>query len=139
MAFRLSTPLKNELVNESMVKKMAGTNGTAGTASLRIYTGTQPTSADDATSGTILCSILGIGWSSGTSGTAVFASSTGYYGTAVTSGVAGWARMETINATGTCRIDGDVGISQNNVFTINSASLVSGGVVTLLSADIYVS
>jgi len=144
MAFRISTPLKNYLVDKGVVEMLAGTTGTAGTGCLRIYTGTQPGSADEGsagtlsgTYGTLLCEIAGISWSAGTGGTGVFTSTSGFLGTAVTTGTAGWGRLEAVNAQGTCRVDGDVGTSGGNVFTINVSSIVAGQVVSILSSDIY--
>lgn len=137
MAFRMSNDLKNVLCNSGVVNQLAGTDGTDGTASLNIYNGTQPASGDDGTAGTLLCTISNIGWTAATAGTASFANTAGYTGTASATGTAGWGRMETVNENGTCRVDGDIGTSGANVFTINNASLTEGGVVTLLSADIY--
>jgi hypothetical protein len=71
-------------------------------------------------------------------GTSALANGAGYTGTAVTSGTAGWARLESVNATaGTYRIDGDVGTSGANVFTINVLNIVDGEAITLNSANIY--
>lgn len=135
MAFRMSTDLKNALCLEVMTL-FAGTSGTAGTAQLTIMAGSQPGSADSSGTGGTLCVISGIGWNATTTGTAGLASSA-YVGTAGTSGTAGWARLETINSSGTCRIDGDVGTAAGNVFTINVNSFSSGGEISLTSADIY--
>lgn len=136
MAFRMSTDLKNALCKE-VINLFAGTSGTAGTASLTIMNGTQALSANDAGTGATLCVITGIGWNETTSGTAGFAATGGYVGTAGTAGTATWARMETVNASGTCRIDGDVGTAAGNVFTINVNNFSSGGLITLTAADIY--
>jgi hypothetical protein len=144
MALRLSTDLKNYLVNQGIVKQLAGTMGTGGTAVLKIYTGSQPASADDATSGTLLCTIIGIGWggSNGTrgatSGTATFGTDGGYTGTASATGTAGWARMETVGtgytgSSATHRIDGDCGTGATCAFIINSVSITSAGAVSVLS------
>lgn len=135
MAFRLSNDLKNALCLE-VLTLMAGTSGTGGTASLTIMNGTQAASADDNGTGGTLCVINDIGWNVATSGTAGLAGSA-YTGTAGTSGTATWARMECVNESGTCRIDGDVGTAAGNVFTINVNSFSSGGLITLTSADIY--
>lgn len=146
MALRMSTGLRNTLCNQGVVSQLAGTAGTsgAGTANLRIYTGSQPTLADDGTAGTLagsfgtfLCEIGNIGWVAATSGTASFLSTAGFTGTAYTSGTAGWARLETVNANGTCRIDGDVGTAGTHTFTIDVIDITKDGVVSLLSADIY--
>lgn len=150
MAIKLSTDLKNYIINQGIVHKMAGTMGTGGTTSIKIYTGSQPSSADSATSGTLLCEIIGIGWggSNGTigatSGTIAFGTSVGYTGTAATTGTAGWARMETIGtgytgSAATFRIDGDVGTGATCAFVINSTAVTAEGSVTILSAPIALS
>lgn len=143
MAFRISTDLKNYLVDKGVIEMLAGTTGTAGTACLKIYTGTQPASADEGnagtlsgTYGTLLCEIAGISWSAGTGGTGSFTTS-GFSGTAVTSGTAGWGRLENVNDQGTCRVDGDVGTSGGNVFTINVSNITAGEVVSIVTSDIY--
>ena len=144
MALSFSTALKNYIVNKALVEAMAGTCGTGGTASISIYSGTQPANGDAGTSGTLLCTITGIGWGTSTgatSGTAALASSTGYEGTASTSGTAGWARFETVKTdyagnAATFRIDGNVGTSSTCTFVINAVSITNGGIVSLLTAPI---
>jgi len=149
MALRLSTDLKNYIVNQGIIKQLAGTMGTGGTSSLKIYTGSQPASADDGTSGTLLCTIINIGWGGtngtvgATSGTAAFASAGGYTGTAVTSGTAGWARLETVGtgftgSAATHRIDGDVGTGGTCAFVVNSTIITALGSVSVLSMPISV-
>ena len=103
-----SVPLLNKIVNGT-IEKLAGTTGTAGTAALNIYTGTMPGSTGSAATGLLLCTISGIGWGPSTNGTANIAVISGYLGTAVTSGVAGWARIATVTADGTMGIDGECG------------------------------
>jgi hypothetical protein len=152
MALKLSTDLKNYLVNQGIVKQMAGTIGTGGTCVLKIYTGSQPSSADSEPSGangTMLCQIINIGWggSNGTigatSGTAAHGSNAaGYTGTAAETGTAGWARLETFGtnshgSAATFRIDGDVGVS-GNTFVIDSVSITASAPVTLLTCPVAV-
>jgi hypothetical protein len=144
MALKFSTDLKNYIVNKALVEAMAGTCGTAGTASILVYSGTQPANGDAATSGDLLCTIAAIGWGATTgttSGTAALANTAGYSGTATGSGYAGWARLQTVKtgydgAAATFRIDGDVGTASTCTFVINTTTIVSGGVVTLLTAPI---
>jgi hypothetical protein len=150
MAQRLSKDLKNYIVNQAIVKIMAGTMGTGGTASMTIYTGTQPTDADTApsgTSGTVLCTITGIGWggSNGTRGatcgTVSFGTSVGYAGTGIYDGTAGWARMVTVGtgftgSAATFRIDGDCGVAATCSFVIDNASIAVDSVVTVLTCPI---
>lgn len=136
MAFRMSNDLKNLIVN-TIVPVIAGTTGTAGTGELKIYSGNQPANADTSGTGATLCTISNIGWETATSGTSSFSSTSGYTGTAGQDGTAGWARLELIGEAGTYRIDGDIGTSVANVFTINVNNFSSGGIISLLSADIY--
>jgi hypothetical protein len=152
MALKMSTDLKNYVINQGIVKKMAGTMGTGGSASINIYTGSQPANADAGTSGTLLCTIINIGWGGtgnpgtvgATGGTAIHSSGgAGYTGTAGVTGVAGWARMETVGegftgSAATFRIDGDVGTGATCAFIINNTTITSGGSVTLLTCPISV-
>jgi hypothetical protein len=135
MAFRLSTLLKDIVLN-NLVTNMASTVGTDGTASLNVYSGTQPASADDATAGSLLCSIANIGWAAATGGTSSLAAAAGYSGTAIATGTAGWARFEFLGSAGTYRMDGEVGTASTGTFVINAVSVSSGGIVTLLTANI---
>lgn len=152
MALKLSTDLKNYIINQGIVKMMAGTMGTGGSTSINIYTGSQPATADLGTSGTLLCTIVGIGWGGTTgdastvgctSGTLGFASTVGYLGTAATTGTAGWARMVTVGtgytgSAATFRIDGDVGTGASCAFVINAVAITALGTVTILSAPISI-
>jgi hypothetical protein len=149
MALRLSTDLKNYIINQAIIKQMAGTAGTGGTCVLKMYSGSQPTSADDGTSGTLLATIIALGWggSNGTigatSGTAAFCAAGGYTGTAATSGTIGWARLETIGtgftgSAATHRIDGDVGTSATSAFVVNSTVVTALGAVSVISMPLSV-
>jgi len=149
MALKLSRDLKAYIINQGIIKQMAGTAGTGGTCVIKIYTGTQPADADSAptgTSGTMLCEIIGIGWAGtmgATSGTASLGTTAGYTGTAAETGTAGWARMITYGtnftgSAGTYTIDGDVGTSGTCAFVINSVSISVLGSVTLLTAPISI-
>jgi len=147
MAQSISTDLKNYIINKSLVEALAGTCGTAGTASISIYSGSQPANADAGTAGTLLCVISGVGWTAATgttSGTAALANTAGYDGTASTSGTAGWARFQTVatdyaGQAATFRIDGNVGTASTCTFVINSVSVTGGGIVSLLTAPISMS
>lgn len=149
MALRLSTDLKNYIINQGIVKQMAGTMGTGGTASINLYTGSQPASADSGTSGTLLATIIGIGWggSNGTIGSTqglvAFGTAGGYTGTAATSGTIGWARMECVGtgftgSAATHRIDGEVGTAATCTFVVNSTVVTALGSVSLISMPLSV-
>ena len=148
MAISLSRDLKNFVLSAGIIKALAGTCGTGGTATLTIYSSTMPTDADAATNGTVLCTIPWIGWGTtfgATAGTAPLALAGGYaggfYGTATGTGSAGWARVETkqnaySGSIGTNRLDGDVGTGASCAFIINNPQIVTGGIVTLLTGPI---
>ena len=95
---------------------------------LDIYTGTQPASANDAASGTLLGTITGIGWT--TSGNPAVLADAPYEGTAVESGTAGWGRFR--NAGDTLRMDGAVAAE----FTMADTAVVSGGTLRLTAATL---
>lgn len=61
----------------------------------------------------------------------------GYSAVAIESGLAGWARLESSAGDGSLVVDGDVGADFWNVFTINSATVATDQVITLLNADIF--
>lgn len=147
MALKLSTDLKNYIISNGIVDAMAGTCGTAGTASLKVYSGAQPANADAAATGTLLVTIASLGWTDATgciAGTASLAGTVSYTGTAGTTGTAGWARLETVSVgyngtAATFRIDGGVGTASTQTFVINSVAIATGGIVTLLTAPISLS
>ena len=106
---------------------MADTLGTAmAAATLSIYTGSQPATANDAASGTKLVDITITSFNAASTGTATLNTSSPNVGTAVATGTAGWGRI--IHSSGV--IDGTVGTSGTD-FTINSTSITSGSAVTL--------
>ena len=135
MAFRVGTDVKTNVINQIIVD-IAGTYGTAGTAEMKMYTGDQPTTADGAASGTLLCTISPVDWVQCTGGTSALSST--YSGTSATGGTLGWARFERIGASGTYRLDGDVGTGATCIFVVNNPIFsTAGAVVTLLTAPIY--
>jgi hypothetical protein len=147
MALSLSTDLKNYIISKGIVEAISGTCGTGGTTTITIHNGTKPTDADAATNGTMLCIIENVGWGTNfgaTNGTAALAVTGGYTGTAAATGTAGWARMTRIGtgytgSAATFSIDGEVGTASTSVFVINSVSITSGGIVSLLTAPISLS
>ena len=106
MAIRINTALRNEMFS------IVPTNGT-----LYIYTGSQPSSADSAPTGTLLVRIDNISLSLPSDGS--MSLTRAYQGTAVATGTAGWARY----SDGTYNIDGSVGVSGSGAdFIISSTS-----------------
>ena len=123
MTIRFNTATRNFL---------ADTLGTAmGLATLSIYTGSQPATANDAASGTKLVAIEITSFNAASSGTATLNTSSPNVGTAVATGTAGWGRIT--HSSGV--IDGTVGTSGTD-FTINSTSITSGSAVTLTAMTI---
>lgn len=127
---KYSTDLKALLLNK-LVDRIAGTCGTAGTASLYFYGYTQPDSADTNTTSGSIGYIYNIGW--GTSTISAYATTSGtvglaataYFGTACSSGTVVWGRFEAIGidyrgSAATFRIDGDVGTASTNTFVLTT-------------------
>lgn len=133
MALRTNVPFKDAVVNE-IITLLAGTTGTAGSAHLYIYTGTQPTTAGGTASGTLLCDIGPINWAASTAGTGAL--STSFVGTACETGTAGWARCALGTAVTSYMVDGAVATS-GQTFTIDGLNIASGAEVTLSAANIY--
>lgn len=138
MAFKISLDLQKHLLNGGIISAIAGTSGTAGTATLNLYSGTQPANADAGTSGTLICTIAGISWNTATNGTTGLASTDGYSGTAIKAGTIGWGRMECISEKGTCRIDGNAGSNGGEVWSTTRCIVGAGDAVHLVTADLFV-
>ena len=94
---------------------------------LKIYTGSQPASANSAASGTLLVTVT-VAWSAAASGVASISGTPS--ATAVASGTAGWGRFQ--SSGDTLRMDGAVG----SEFTLDNNSIVSGGTVTVTSGQL---
>ena len=118
MAIQLSTGLRNALLDTGSIK------GTLDLGFIKIYTGTAPASADDAETGTLLCTIsvdgLGGGISfdtNATSGSLYKAPGEAWQGTVGNGGgVAGYYRHIGASDTGVSsttepRIQGSIGVS----------------------------
>ena len=104
-------------------------------ATLNIYTGTQPAGPDTAASGTLLCSLP---LSSPPATEALGANAVLTFNAltqtnASNTGSAGWARIA--NSTGFGIVDLDVGTSATSVI-LNTLSITSGGPVAVSSATI---
>ena len=146
MALKLSTDLKNYIISKT-IEALAGTCGTAGTASLNLYSGTQPADADQGTAGTLIVTISNIAWGNAfgcTAGTAALASTAAYSGTSSSGGTIGWGRMTVVKtgysgSAATFTIDGNVGTASSNVFVINNVVASVGGIVSLLTSPISLS
>lgn len=123
MTIRFNTAQRNSIVT-------ALTGGLA-SATLSIYTGTQPADPNSAPSGTKLVDIAIYGFNAAASGSATLDTSTPNTGVAVAAGTAGWGRIVHTNGS----IDGTVGTSGTD-FTINSTAITSGATVTLTAMTV---
>lgn len=124
MTIRFNTAMRDAMVT--------ALTGAIGGYTLSIYTGSQPTTANDAATGTKLVDIMINGFNAPASGSATLDTSTPNTGTAVATGTAGWGRI--VGGTGE-RIDGTVGTSGTD-FTINSTSITNGATVTLTAMTV---
>ena len=124
MTIRFNTAMRDAMVT--------ALTGAIGGQTLSIYTGSQPTTANDAATGTKLVDITINGFNTPASGSATLNTSTPNTGTAVATGTAGWGRI--VGGAGE-RIDGTVGTSGTD-FTINSTSITNGATVTLTAMTV---
>jgi hypothetical protein len=123
MTIRLDTDIRNDIVDAIVLA--------LGSSDLKIYTGAQPASANNAASGTLLVTInLSGGMDAAASGSSSLTSAP-ETGTAVANGTAGYGRL----ISGDYVIDGSVATSGGD-FTINTLSIVSGGDVSLTAFSI---
>lgn len=127
MATRIATVVKT--AKADAVRALFNASGTT----LKIYTGTQPATADTAASGTELVSMslpnpCFLAASSG-----VISKTGTWSGTASATGTAGWFRIEN----GSNRLDGTVGTSGQEL-NLSSVSIVTNGVVTVDTASFTV-
>lgn len=123
MTIRFNTATRN-LMADTLGGAMAS-------ATLSIYTGAQPATANDAASGTKLVDITITSFNAASTGTATLNTATPSVGTAVANGTAGWGRITHTSGV----IDGTVGTSGTD-FTINATSITSGSAVTLTAMTI---
>lgn len=123
MAIRFNTETRNMIVD--------AITAIMGSATLRIYSGSQPATAGTAATGTLLVEIPLQGFNAAATGVATLYTGTPIQGIAVATGTAGWARL----TDGTHNIDGTVGTSGTD-FLINTVSVVNGGTVTLTNCTI---
>ena len=124
MTIRFNTAMRDAMVT--------ALTGAIGGYTLSIYTGSQPTTANDAATGTKLVDIMINGFNTPVTGSATLNTSTPNTGTAVATGTAGWGRI--VGGAGE-RIDGTVGTSGTD-FTINSTSITNGATVTLTAMTV---
>jgi len=135
MAIHFSDLVKNSML-DALVVNLAGTDGTAGTATLRIYTGEQPATGPPTGScgtGILLCTVENIGWAAASNGSVGMAEPTGYLGTAATDGTAGWARITNGGTDGTLYFDGPImGSSGSEGIGLNDPVIVADAEVAVI-------
>ncbi|MES0336751.1 MAG: hypothetical protein SFH39_10445 [Candidatus Magnetobacterium sp. LHC-1] len=113
---------------------------------IKIYTGSQPTTSNDAPTGTLLCTVYSDGTAAGLSfgdaSAGVLAKTVGetWSGTAVATGTAGWFRLVAPADGGASsqideRLDGSVATSGAQL-NMSSTSIVSGAVQTISTFSI---
>jgi hypothetical protein len=113
---------------------------------LKIYSGSQPTLADDAPSGTLLVTIsdagtgAGLEWNTVASGAITKKTAQTWSGTCVATGTAGWARLTSQNDSGGSstsdeRVDFAVGTSGTEII-VSSTAFTNGAVESINSATI---
>lgn len=103
MATRLPTAARNSACDAVVDLLDAG----SGAATLKIYSGSQPASANDAASGTLLTTVTLADPAFGAASTGVATlAGTPLSGTGVAAGTAGWARLA--DSTGATVLDGSV-------------------------------
>lgn len=150
MALRLSTGLRNAIMTATGGKSFAEAmlDGT-----LHIYSGAQPTTADDAESGTLLVRVTlssgaftsgsatnGIEFGDATSGSVGKKSGETWSGVAIATGTAGWFRfyantVVTGASTTAVRFDGSCGTSGAQC-NMGSTSITLGGTVTVDTVNV---
>ena len=141
MAIRLSTGLRNALLGS------ADFRSTFNLSRINIYSGTQPTTADAAATGTLLLTITVDGGATGLTfdapvdGVISKAAAESWQGTTLANGTAGYFRLyaagddPAILSTTNERVDGSIAVSGGDM-NISSTSLVASAVQTVSQFDI---
>lgn len=137
MAVRISTGFRNLLLN-SGIDDAYDTTGR-----INIYTGSQPADADDAATGTLLCTITLPADSAGSGASGVLTFNAVSDATVTASGTAGWARFYRTGDTAPgsaanssdVRLDVDIG-EGSGTMSFDETDLVSGGTVSTSSITI---
>lgn len=107
-------------------------DGGAGAGTVKIYTGAQPASANDAESGTLLATITLADPAFGAAASGVATATDPASVNAVATGTAGWFRVE--DSTGANVMDGDcTATGGGGSMTLSTTSLVSGSPVDITS------
>ena len=128
---RLSTAARN-----AAVSAVAGlVDADAGAGLIKIYTGSQPATANDAASGTLLATVTLGDPAFGAASTGTVTGADPASVTAVATGTAGWFRMS--DASGDTVLDGDVtATSGGGAMELSSTSITSGGSVDITALSL---
>jgi hypothetical protein len=130
---RLASATRNELAQRFQVLLDAG----AGNGTIKIYTGTQPASADDGIGGATLLGTLTFSKPSApaASGGVLTFNAIAQDDAADASGTATWARIA--DSDGNTVFDCDVGMSGATI-NLNTTTIVAGGPISITSFTITV-
>ncbi len=130
MATRISTASRDAMANGVRLLVDAG----AGAGTCKVYTGTQPTTANDAETGTLLATftLADPAYSASSTGVAALAG-TPRATTGLAAGTAGWFRVE--DSTGANVFDGTVGTSGQQM-NLNTLTVSVGVNLELTSGNI---
>ena len=136
MALRLSTGVRQALLGTAAFQTEFALSF------INIYTGTQPSSADDAATGTLLATIysdgaaVGLSFDAPVAGAISKAAAQTWSGTAVADGTAGWFRLyeatdtPASSSTTNSRIDGNIATSGANM-NMSNTFIANGAVQTI--------
>lgn len=125
---RLATAARNAAADGVVDLIDAG----AGAGTVKIYTGSQPASANDAETGTLLATITLADPAFGAAASGVASATDPASVNAVATGTAGWFRVE--DSTGANVMDGDcTATGGGGTMTLSTTSLVSGSPVDITS------
>jgi hypothetical protein len=128
---RLSTAARNAAVGAVA----ALVDADAGAGSIKIYTGAQPTSANDPASGTLLATVVLADPAFGAAATGTVTGTDPASATAVATGTAGWFRLS--DNSGDTVFDGDVtATGGGGTLELSSVSITSGGAVDITALSI---
>jgi len=131
MTLRVSVAARNAGLDAAFNLADAG----AGAGTIKVYSGSQPATADTTETGTLLATftLADPAFEVAASGVKDLDANPDLSTTAVATGTAGWARCE--DSTGANVFDGSVGTSGTD-FIINSTSITSGQTVNLTLGSI---
>lgn len=131
MTLRVAVAARNAGLDAAFDRANAG----AGPATIKVYTGPQPATADTAETGTLLATftLADPAFSAAAGGVKDLDADPDLTATAVADGTAGWARCE--DSDGNNVFDGSVGTASTD-FIINSTAITTGQTVNLTLGSI---